>query len=94
MAGRQSGFYWKSDTLTGNVKAMPSKIDRALAAAVEYAATKSEGYMKTNAPWTDQTSNARNGLNTQPFHEGKTHGVPFGRQEPSLLHRCRVRSGR
>lgn len=84
MAGRQSGFYWKSDTLTGNVKAMPSKIDRALAAAVEYAATKSEGYMKTNAPWTDQTSNARNGLNTQPFHEGKTHGyhlahgVPYG----------------
>lgn len=40
--------------------------------------------MKSNAPWTDQTSNARNGLQTIPFHQGKTHGyhlahgVPYG----------------
>lgn len=84
MAGRQTTFTWDPGKLQGNVKALPSRIDRALAAAVEYAATKSEASMKRNAPWTDQTTNARNGLHTTPFHEGKTHGyhlahgVPYG----------------
>ena len=84
MAGKQSGFYWQTETLFTNVKTLPSKLDRALAAAVEYAATRSETFMKQNAPWTDQTSNARNGLHTTPFHEGTSHGytlahgVPYG----------------
>lgn len=84
MAGRQASFSWSSDNLTKNLKIMPQKLDRALAAAVEYAATRSEASMKANAPWTDQTTNARNGLHTEPFHDGKTHGyhlahgVPYG----------------
>lgn len=84
MAGKQSSFSWKSTTLQGNVKALPAKVDRALAAAVEFAATKSESYMKQNASWTDQTSNARNALHTIPFHEGRSHGyhlahgMPYG----------------
>lgn len=84
MAGSQKGFYWKTDTLFRSVAGLDNRLDRALAAAIEYAATKSEGSMKRNAPWTDQTSNARNGLHTLPFHEGRTHGyhlahgVPYG----------------
>lgn len=84
MAGSQKGFYWKSTSLQGNVKAMGPKVDRALAAAIEYAATRSESWMKQNASWQDQTANARNSLHTLPFHEGKTHGyhlahgMPYG----------------
>lgn len=84
MAGNQKSFRWNSNTLTGNVKTFGSKLDRAMAAAVEYSATRSENYMKSNAPWTDRTSNARNGLQTFPFHAGRTHGyhlahgVPYG----------------
>lgn len=84
MAGNRTRFTWSSDQLTGNVKAFPGRFDRALAAAVEYAATRSEASMKKNAPWQDQTTNARNGLHTIPFHNGKTHGyhlahgVPYG----------------
>lgn len=83
MAGR-ARFTWTSDQLFKNTKVLPQKLDRALAAAVEFAATRSENSMKNNAPWTDRTSNARNGLHTIPFHQGKTHGyhlahgVPYG----------------
>lgn len=41
--------------------------------------------MRTNARWTDQTSNARNGLQAIPERPGKgsyritlTHSVPYG----------------
>jgi hypothetical protein len=40
--------------------------------------------MKTNARWSDQTTNARNGLHTLPFHATRSHGyylahsVPYG----------------
>lgn len=84
MAGNQKSFRWNSTTLFKNVETLAPKLDRALAAAVEYAATRSENYMKKNASWQDQTSNARNGLNTVPFHQGTTHGyhlahgVPYG----------------
>lgn len=32
-------------------------------------------YAKINAPWTDQTGNARNGLTAQPYDEGTTVGI-------------------
>lgn len=34
---------------------------------------RSEAYMKTNAPWTDQTSNARNGLFASASRNGNEH---------------------
>lgn len=74
-----------SDTLTPNLKALPEKIEAAVATAVDYSATRAEAYAKTNAPWTDRTGNARGGLFTAPFHDfGNNHGydvahsVPYG----------------
>jgi hypothetical protein len=32
-------------------------------------------HMKTNAPWTDRTGNARNGLAAQPYDEGDAVGI-------------------
>lgn len=74
-----------SDTLTPNLKALPAKIEAAVAAAVDYSAVRAEGFARENAPWTDRTGNARSGLHTAPFHEfGSNHGyhiahsVPYG----------------
>lgn len=77
MAGSQGSFRWKSDTLTKNMKSFPKKWDRAVIAAVEFTATRGEAYMRTNARWRDQTSNARTGLHTVPTHEGKQHRILF-----------------
>lgn len=82
MAGRQVGFYWKSDTLTSNIKTFPQKLDRALIAATEYTASRGEADMKRTAPWTDQTSNARNGLFTSTEHSPSLHRIIFGHAVP------------
>lgn len=43
-----------------------------------------EAYMRQNAPWSDQTGNARNGLTARPYNEGLHvgidlfHTVPYG----------------
>ena len=78
------GFTWKTDTLSGNVDALPKKVQRAVVGATEYGATKAQGYAKTNAKWTDRTSNARQGLRAFAIHEAGrstiivTHGMPYG----------------
>lgn len=83
MAGRSS-FRWDSERLVTNLRNAPKKIERAVVAATEYQATRSENYMRTNARWTDRTTNARNGLRAIPSHLGNeyritlTHSVPYG----------------
>lgn len=73
-----------SDTLTPGVTSFPERVDRGLAAITERGATQSEGQMRLNAPWTDRTSNARNGLFAKAFHEDLRHivtlfhTVPYG----------------
>lgn len=77
MAGSQKSFRWKSDTLTKNLNTFPKKWDKVVVAAVEFTATRGEAYMRRNAKWTDQTSNARTGLHTVPTHEGSEHRIIF-----------------
>lgn len=57
---------------------------RRIRAVMEYNAPKVEAHMKFNAPWTDRTGNARQGLSAQAFEDGPNHGiilfhtVPYG----------------
>lgn len=37
-----------------------------------------ENYMKSNAPWNDQTGNARNGLFARAYSEGDETGIVLG----------------
>jgi hypothetical protein len=37
-----------------------------------------ENYMKTGAPWQDQTGNARNGLFARPYRDGDEVGIVLG----------------
>lgn len=53
---------WEDRALFTKLKMMNLKADRALTAATAYHATKAAAYAKQNAPWTDRTGNARNGL--------------------------------
>ena len=64
----------KIDTKT--MKVNLDKLDRrtvlAIAGAMDYQATKTEFFMKTNARWTDRTGHARSGLYTATKKEGNS----------------------
>jgi hypothetical protein len=53
------------DTLTPNLKALLPKVDAAVDLVFDQYEPKAESYARTNAPWNDQTGNARNGLFAQ-----------------------------
>lgn len=63
---------------------MERKLDEALTATFRMWAGRIETKMKTDAPWTDRTSNARNGLRAVHTKDGDehailcTHSVPYG----------------
>jgi len=73
MAG--NGFRWKDETLFNNLKTFEPKLDRALIALTEYYGGIIEDKAKTNAPWRDQTGNARNGLSVVVEHSLKKHRI-------------------
>ena len=50
-------------------------------AIFEYQATKALGYMKTTAPWTDRTGNARSGLGAD------VEWIPLSLHKMRLFHR-------
>lgn len=74
---------WEGD-LTANINKFGDKAKRGMVAAANYAAPQIESWMKQNAPWTDQTGAARNGLRAEVHGGGNTvaivlyHSVPYG----------------
>lgn len=71
MAGRKehrwllvarSSLVWDDRALAARLKQTPARIDLGITAILERARPRAETYMKNNAPWTDQTGNARQGL--------------------------------
>lgn len=80
-----SGLVITSDTLTPGLKKFPTTVEKAVAETVEFFTPRVEGSARSNAPWTDQTGNARNGLRANAFHEPPVrhgiilaHSVPYG----------------
>lgn len=73
------------DKLSPNLRVFNTKFQRAVAKTMEFHEPQVESYMKTNAPWTDRTTNARNGLSAKYVKLGPTlhsivcfHQVPYG----------------
>lgn len=64
---------WYEDTLTPGLEALPSFVDDMVSTVFRYYESQVENSARQNAPWTDRTSNARNGLIAQSGTEGKTH---------------------
>jgi hypothetical protein len=78
-----SGIVWESDTLSPGLKAFPDRVRSAVERVMDYSAQRTEDYAKGNAPWTDQTGNARNTLRAYANHGEVeyielSHGVPYG----------------
>lgn len=48
-----------------NLDKLNDRVDGAIHAVMEYQSTKALAHMKTTAPWTDRTGNARNGLSSE-----------------------------
>lgn len=53
------------DTLTPNLKALLPRVDAAVDIVFDAYEAKAETYARTNAPWSDRTGNARQGLFAQ-----------------------------
>lgn len=78
-----NGVVWSGDMIT-KLRLGPEKVRRAAFVAAQSMAPQVEAYAKMNAPWQDQTTNARNGLAARAFEEGSAvvimlyHQVPYG----------------
>lgn len=58
------------------------KVQRAVMARLQYYAPQIEADAKVSAPWTDQTSNARNGLAARAYQDGDETGIILFHQVP------------
>jgi hypothetical protein len=56
-----------------NLRNFDRRANEAISRVFVFQEARSESYMKTNARWTDQTTNARNGLFAKAFSEGDEH---------------------
>ena len=61
--------------LRSNVRRFGDKLQRAVDAVVDYDAAYATTYLKTNAPWHDNTGAARSGLMAIPSHYGTTQEI-------------------
>lgn len=77
-----NGIQIEKDTLTPGVKAFPFKMAVALSAVMKYHEPQVASYMKNNAPWTDRTANARNGLDAKAYETPTVWGIVCFHQMP------------
>lgn len=61
--------------LRKNVKNVSSDVNARVAPVVDYNAAWGQGWMRANAPWTDDTGAARGGLLAIPGHYGTMHEI-------------------
>lgn len=73
---------FRDSGLGKNLKNGPSKVMRAAYVTAQRDAPLVENYMKVNAPWQDQTGNARNGLFARAYIEGEEVGIVLGGSVP------------
>jgi len=62
VARNKGGIVMDRNDLLKTIPALVPFVDRVIAGAMKFQEPRAENYMKTNAPWTDRTTNARNGL--------------------------------
>jgi hypothetical protein len=65
----------KDGGLRDKFKKGPEQVARAAWITAQSMAPEVENYMKNEAPWNDQTGNARAGLNARAFKEGDSIGI-------------------
>lgn len=68
---------FNSEVLLTNIRQLPDKLERAGRRVTSYHGTRGENAMRKNAPWTDRTTNARNGLHVEVSHTKNRHTLTF-----------------
>lgn len=82
-SGSGPSFEFKPGSLERNLRSFNGNINALVAGVVAYRGQRSLDWMKTNAPWTDRTGNARQTLGAysvhgDDFHEIHLHGgMPY-----------------
>lgn len=66
-------FHIDRDTLTASLATMDGRVERAINLVFDYMESATESRMRTHAPWTDQTGNARAGLRARHVNSGDEH---------------------
>ena len=61
--------------IRANVRQFDDRANKAIAKVFQYQQGASENFMRTTAPWTDQTTNARNGLFSSASQENDSHSL-------------------
>lgn len=69
-AGDWIKMTWKDTSLLDGLEHGDERTSQAVMAVLEREAPIVENYMKQNAPWTDRTGNARQGLRAQAYDQG------------------------
>lgn len=82
------GFQWTvppSEELGRGLRAYAAVLEASMLALMEVRGTEAQNWMRQNAPWTDRTGNARQGLHVDVDHPSKgiirmvlAHGVGYG----------------
>lgn len=68
-------FLFRDGGIRYNLEHGTDKMMRAALITAESMAPEVENFMKNNAPWQDQTGNARNGLTARAYREGDEVGI-------------------
>lgn len=80
------GISWYYNSLTPTLAALPAKIASAMHATMAKEAPDVQSFAQKNAPWQDQTGNAREGLKARPMSDPGSmvfeihlfHTMPYG----------------
>jgi hypothetical protein len=81
----KAGLFISQDSITPTLKQMPGFVDKAIGAVTKSLEAPVYSAARLNAPWTDQTGNARAGLLARAKRESQGvhsitlfHRVPYG----------------
>lgn len=77
-----AGFTIIEDTITPNLERMGPFLRKITFATMRFHEPKAESYAKLNASWTDQTTNARNGLTAKSGQSGSVHWLVLAHRVP------------
>ena len=73
-----NSFTWGDGGIVEKLEGADKRAEAFIHATVVYHASRAQTYARQNAPWTDRTSNARNGLFGRAAGGGKRHALIVG----------------
>lgn len=73
---------WGDDSLMRSIQEGNERVMAKVYSTLQFQAPRVETHAKTNAPWQDQTGNARQGLRAEAFREDANMGIVLYHQVP------------